>query len=129
MAAHSLEEELELGSGCKTVGDLLKERESLKKRLRTSQERLRKLRMVKIHCSKVPQLTLSLRMYSSRVPRIQVSLDKLAALTSKWRCVAQTAAEQLVATVHPPPSMTEMLTYMHIDPSLIHYCPLQDTFY
>lgn len=55
--ADTLEEELE-GGGWETVGDLLKERESLKKRLRTSQERLRKLRMVKIHRSKVLLLTL-----------------------------------------------------------------------
>ena len=133
MAVRAQEVEgLELGApvrGGDRVGDLLRERERLKQRLRASQERLRKLRMVKIHSSKVLSLCAACICVYLALTCTQASVDELAALTSKWRCVAQTAAEQLAATVHPPPSMADMLAHMHIDPSLMHYCPSQDAFY
>ena len=61
----------------------------------------------------------------------QASLSELAALAQKWRSVAQAAAEQLLksSSTHPPPSMMSLLTFMHVEPSLIHYCPVNDDFY
>ena len=121
-------------AGCSEgVADLLAERERLQQQLSCCQERLRKLRMVKTYRSKVLGAATLLPIYYCHAASFpaQTNLEQLGALTSKWRSVAQDAAEQLLASccTHPPPSMAALLAHMHIDLSLIHYCPTQETFY
>lgn len=55
----------------------------------------------------------------------------MQALTSKWRGVAQEAAEALLASspLHPPPSMAQLLDHLSIPYSLIHYSSEDEAFY
>lgn len=61
----------------------------------------------------------------------KAGLDELVALTGKWRAVAQEAAEVLLTSthLHPPPSMAQLLSHLHIDHSLIHYSLEDEAFY
>ncbi|CAI8013245.1 hypothetical protein GBAR_LOCUS8425 [Geodia barretti] len=91
---------------------LQREKKHLKHMLRTTEERLQKLRSVKRH-------------------RTKASIDELAALAGKWRSVAQSVSEQLLesSNLHPRPSLHDLLTALHIDPSLVHYCVVHENFY
>ena len=91
---------------------LLEEEKSLVARLKERKEKLRKLKMVKMY-------------------RTKNDLKELGRLTSRWREVAQEAAEDLLnsSTHEPRPSMAQLLDYLHIDHELIHYSGQDESFY
>ena len=88
------------------------EKRSLEAKVKEREEKLRKLKMVKMYRSKN-------------------NLQELSTLTATWREVAQEAAESLLAssTHQPRPSMAQMLDYLHIDHQLIQYSSQDDSFY
>ena len=91
---------------------LLEEKRTLVARLKEREEKLRKLKMVKMY-------------------RTKNDLKELQRLTSKWREVSQEAAEVLLgsSTHEPRPSMAQLLDYLHIDHELIHYSAQDESFY
>ena len=91
---------------------LVEEERSLVARLKERKEKLRKLKMVKMY-------------------RTKNDLKELQRLTSRWREVAQEAAEDLLnsSTHEPRPSMAQVLDYLHIDHELIHYSVQDESFY
>lgn len=99
-------------SGDNTVQALETEKRDLEVKLKEGEEKLRKLKMVKMY-------------------RTKNNLQELATLTAKWREVAQEAAETLLArsTHQPRPSMAQMLDYLHIDHQLIQYSDQDESFY
>lgn len=62
---------------------------------------------------------------------LQNDLRQLDALIQKWREVAQEAAETLLAssTLQPRPSMAQLMDYLHIDHTIIHYSNEDEAFY
>lgn len=91
---------------------LEEEKRDLEKQLKEREEKLRKLKLVKMY-------------------RTKNNLQELERLTSKWREVAQEAAESLLgsSTHEPRPSMAQMLNYLHIDHDLIRYSVQEESFY
>ena len=91
---------------------LIEEERSLVAKLKERKEKLRKLKMVKMY-------------------RTKNDLKELQRLTSRWREVAQEAAEDLLnsSTHEPRPSMAQLLDYLHIDHELIHYSVQDESFY
>ena len=91
---------------------LLEEERRLVERLKERKEKLRKLKMVKMY-------------------RTKNDLKELQRLTSRWREVAQEAAEILLdsSTHEPRPSMAQLLDYLHIDHELIQYSEQEESFY
>lgn len=91
---------------------LERERETLLTQLRDHREKLRKLKMVKMY-------------------RTKNDLQGLDELASKWREVAQDAAQCLLesSTSQPRPSMQQLLNYLHIDSELIQYSTEDESFY
>ena len=91
---------------------LEKEKRTLTVKLKEREEKLRKLKLVKMY-------------------RTKNDLRELEKLTSKWRDVAQEAAEQLLgnSTHEPRPTMAQMLDYLHIDHELIRYSAQDESFY
>ena len=88
------------------------EKRDLEAKLKEREEKLRKLKMVKMY-------------------RTKNNLQELSTLTARWREVAQEAAETLLAssTHQPRPSMAQMLDYLHIDHQIIQYSDQDESFY
>ena len=95
-----------------SVQPLEDEMRNLEAKLKEREEKLRKLKMVKMYQTKN-------------------NLQELSMLTAKWREVAQEAAETLLesSTHQPRPSMAQMLDYLHIDHQLIQYSDQNESFY
>lgn len=91
---------------------LVQEKASLERKLREKEERLDKLKLVKLY-------------------RTKNDLPELDDLVAKWRQASQEIAETLLANScrDPTPSMNQLLDYLHIDPSLIRYSTELDVFY
>uniref|UniRef100_A0A2C9LHM7 Swi5-dependent recombination DNA repair protein 1 homolog n=1 Tax=Biomphalaria glabrata TaxID=6526 RepID=A0A2C9LHM7_BIOGL len=82
---------------------LLTEKRLLEVQLKEKNEILRKLKMVKMY-------------------REKNNLSELQILINTWRAVSQRALVDLHQLLpHPMPSLTELITNMHIDAELIHY--------
>ena len=101
-----------LAADLEQLRQLEEEKRGLEKQLKDREEKLRKLKLVKMY-------------------RTKNNLEELERLTSKWREVAQEAAESLLgsSTHEPRPSMAQMLNYLHIDHDLIRYSAQEESFY
>ncbi|XP_011406953.1 PREDICTED: swi5-dependent recombination DNA repair protein 1 homolog [Amphimedon queenslandica] len=96
-----------------TLIELSKEKKQLMEKLHEKDNKLQKLRLVKLY-------------------RTKNDLTQLEGLISKWRSVSQEAAQALLEhspTSRPTPSMTELLGYLSISPDIIHYDTEDELFY
>ncbi|XP_064391240.1 swi5-dependent recombination DNA repair protein 1 homolog isoform X2 [Halichondria panicea] len=100
------------GSSSTELGRLSEKKATLLTRLKERKEELRKLRMVKMY-------------------RTKPEHQGLDVLTQQWREVSQEVAQSLLesSTHQPPPTMQQLLDYLHIDHDLIHYSVEDESFY
>jgi protein subunit release factor A len=100
------------GTASFRLTELIKEKKKLTTELSEKEDCLHKLQLVKLYRSKN-------------------NLDQLERLIEKWREASQEAAADLIGmtTADPPPTMAEMLNYLHINPLDIHYSVEDQEFY
>ena len=100
----------------------------LEKEVKDKEGRLQKLKLAKLYRTKVG---VAWWVWHSVIPVFQNNLPKLDKLIAKWRQVSQEAVEDLisVSTRSPPPTTQQLLDYLHINHTLIHYSTEQDSFY
>ena len=117
------------GSIPETKQQLVQKKKLLEGKLKEREDKLRKLKMIKLYRTKV--LITIILCHVGRQHILQNNVEQLDTLTAKWRLVSQDAAENLLtnSTRDPPPTMTQLLKYLHIDPTLIHYSPQDEAFY
>lgn len=93
-----------------SIEGLLKQKEQLKEMLKSKEETLRKLNLVKMYRSKN-------------------DLDYLASVTDKWLDVSQQALKDLQQLMpEPKPSLTELINHLQIDHTLIRFSSEEEDF-